>query len=436
MRKISKMHLFLSFLIILVAACKKNNTPQQTNTETSIVAPVVPTNPTPPVAVVPSYEVGTGSGNLVIDGKSLDLSAIKVIKIKAGTYKGISIKNIQGTSDKPITITNSGLVASTETMVIENIAYLTISGNNISDLTYGFTFENISYRAIAVNGKMSGLTIRNMSFKNIGNNTISGERNNGNEFAYQGTAATRTDALKVLYCLFDNSGAITFGGNLYNTGEDSGLFKDVEIGNNIFQNSPGVGSVCVFTNVQDYNIHHNIVNNINQNTNNHNGVFYMQGNGTFHDNKLTNYQGNAIRMWVYSRGSSPATVEIYNNICYNTRKYGGFELQQFDRNIISGKTTFVNAKVYNNTVGKMNTSKDWEGQILDLYNFGGTLDYYNNLGFELYKVQGAITDMINYNGNAAKSNISNNKYYAQQSSAVADLSKFNSLFTGIGAPAL
>src|SRR5690606_20421593 len=140
----------------------------------------------------------------------------------------------------------------------------------------------------------------------------------------------------------------------------------VEIAHNLFQNS-NAGSLIVFLNAEDFDVHHNIVNNVNTKNNNHNGIFHMQGNGHFHHNKLTNYQGNAIRLWPYSRGNTPKTVEIHHNICYNTRKYGAFEIQAFKDHIIQGQTTFVNAKVYNNTVGKMNTSKDWDGQILDLY---------------------------------------------------------------------
>lgn len=433
MRINSKIPLLIALIAILFTACKKNTAAEEIISETSLVVPVTtPVTPTNPVAVIPSYEVGTGSGYLTIDGNSLDLSSIKLIKVKGGTYKGIYVKNIIASPASPVKIVNNGQVNISEGMETDNVSYVTISGDAISGLTYGFAFENIALRAIKLNGLMNGVTLKNMSFKNVNDYCIAGEKTNGSNLVYNGNSDTRVENFKILNCFFDNAGQISFGGNL-NENEDTGLFKDVEIAYNTFQNTDA-GSVCAFTNVQDYNIHHNVVNNINQTSNNHNGVFYMQGNGIFHDNKLTNYQGNAIRMWIYSRGSSPATVEIYNNICYNTRKYGSFEIQQFDRNIIAGKTTFVNAKVYNNTVGKMNTSKDWEGQILDLYNFGGTLDYYNNLGFELYKVQGTITDMINYNGNAAKTNISNNKYFAQQSSAITDISSFISLFTGIGSP--
>ena len=160
----------------------------------------------------------------------------------------------------------------------------------------------------------------------------------------------------------------------------------------------------------------------------------MQGNGHFHNNKLTNYQGNAIRAWVYSRGNTPSAMEFHNNICYNTRKYGAFELQQFSRNIISGKTTFVNAKVYNNTVGKMNTSKDWDAQILDLYTFSGTLEYYNNLGFDLYLTGNRpITSMINQMADVRITVNSNNKYYPNQADAVTNTTSFVSKHSGVGA---
>jgi len=433
MKRISKMQSILFVLVILFAACKKNTTIADLTTETPVSTTPPTTTPTPtPTPVIPSYEVGTGSGNLTIDGKSLDLTKIKLIKVKAGTYKTITVLNIAGTVDQPIAIKNNGQVNISESLITDNISYLQITGDYTNGITYGFSFNDIGYRAISLHGKMNGLTLKNMSFKNVNDYTISGDSGNDSNLKYNGTAATRTEGFKILNCLFDNAGAITFGGNLNkDSGEDSGFFKDVEIAYNTFQNT-NVGSLCSFTNVQDYNIHHNVVNNVNPSNNNHNGVFSMQGNGKFHDNKCTNYQGNAIRMWLYSRGTSPATNEIYNNICFNTRKYGGFELQAFDRNMYPGKSTYANAKVYNNTVGQMNTSKDWEGQVLDLYNTGGSLEFYNNLGFNLFSSTKTITNMINNMSDTKIIKEENNKY-TTQASAIIDLNSFGSLFSGIGA---
>lgn len=422
---------------MLFGACKKTGGLNMVEIENPIV-PEVPVTPPPNPNTgtdVPAdaiiLDLGLGQGNLTIDGKTLKISDNTLIRVKGGDYKSITIKNILASSDKPVFIKNDGLVTISGSMQTDNISNVIISGDYKSDIKYGFSFSNISFRAIQMNGKMSGVTIKNMSFKDVRDYCISGEKTNGTSLPYDGTAASRIENFKILNCLFDHTGAISFGGNLYNGTEDSGLFKNVEIAYNMFQNSDP-GTFCSFSNVQDYNIHHNVVNNVNLNNTNHNGVFFMQGNGSFHDNKLTNYQGNAIRMWLYSRGTMPVTVEIYNNICYNTKKYGGFELQAFERNMSPGKTTYANAKVYNNTVGKMNTSRDWEGQVLDLYNTGGTLEYYNNLGFDLYGNR-AIGNMINNMSDVKIIKESNNKYLTSQSAAVNNLTTFVSLFAGIGA---
>lgn len=377
--------------------------------------------------------VGTGSGNLMIDGKSMNLKGNVLVKIKNGAYRTITLKNLVADSGKRIFIKSAGEVSVLEGMSTENLNNVTISGDNLPEIKYGFKFKNIAYRAIMMNGKLSGVTLRNMSFENVNNYVIAGERSNGKDFAYKGTKETRTENFKILNCLFDKVGTIAFGGSFNkDNAEDSGFFKDVEIAYNTFQNTDA-GNVCSFTNVQNYDIHHNVVNNVNPTNNNHNGIFFMEGNGKFHHNKLTNYQGNAIRMWLYSRGNTPETNEIYYNVCYNTRKYGAFELQAFERNLQPGKTTYANARVFNNTVGKMNTSRDWEGQILDLYNTGGTLEYFNNLGFELVSTTTQTANMINNMSGKKPALDYNNKYFRTSDEAIADAEKFKSLIPDIGA---
>lgn len=431
-----KLILLLSLSISLVS-CKKNTAIAETPTPEE--KPIVPI-PTPPQPSVPDnavvYMVGTGSGSLVIDGSTLNLADNSIIKISGGTYKSIAVRNINGKPGKTVFVKNEGQVIITESMNTENLNNVTISGDNVAGMPYGIKFEDIKYMALTMGGKMSGVTLKSLSFKNVSNYVIAGQSSNGSELNYDQTSATRTESFKILNCLFENVGSIVFGGKINKTtGQDNGLFKDVEIAYNIFRDSPGVGSVALFTNVQDYDIHHNVVTDINQGTNNHNGVFSMIGNGKFHDNKLSNYQGNAIRMWLFSRGANPVTCEIYNNVCYNTRKYSGFELQGFDEFIFPGRTSFANAKVYNNTVGKMNTSKDWEGQLLDLYNYnGGSLEYYNNLGFDL-NTNGyfGMTNMINNNSDVKFVVERNNKYVQQQDGAVSDVIHFVSKITGIGA---
>lgn len=373
-----------------------------------------------------SIELGTGSGDLTIDGNDSKIQGKNLIVIKAGAYGSISIKNIRGSINAPVFIKNGGQVTIRGAMYTENINDVTIAGDNIPGIQYGFSYSDIPYRAIIMNGKMNGVTLKNLSFKNVKDYVIFG---GNSKLSYQGSESTRTERFKILNCKFDNAGGILFGGNL-GSNEDTGFTKDVEIAHNVFENSSW-GNLVQFSNVQDYNIHHNVLNNVNTNNNQHNGIFLMIGNGKFHNNKFTNYQGNMIRAWVYSRGTTPSTVEIHNNIAYNTRKYGAFELQGFDRYIVPGKSTFVNAKVYNNTVGRMNTSKDWEGVILDLLNYGGTLEYYNNLGFDLNHSK-SIGNMINNYSDVRIIRNENNKYFSSSSEAVLNLTDFKSKHSGIG----
>lgn len=420
-------------------ACKKSeplinedNKEIPAQPEQPITPPTTPVTPTEPDADATVYEFGRGSGSLDIDGSTFTLASKAIIKIKSGTYTTINIVNIKGTENSPVYVKNDGQVIITQGMVTDNITNVVIAGDNNPNITYGFKFENISYRAVQFNGKMNGVTLKNLSFKNVNDYVISSKGNS--EAPYTGSADSRVERFKILNCSFDDAGQISLGGNLSKeSGQDSGFFKDVEIAFNEFKNT-NVGSLCSFTNVQDYNIHHNTVNNVNPSNNNHNGIFSMQGNGTFHDNKLTNYQGNAIRMWLYSRGSTRATVEIYNNVCYNTRKYGAFELQMFDRNIVPGKSTYADAKVYNNTAGQMNTNKDWHGQMLDLYNTGGTLEYYNNLGFDLYSSDSnrPVSNMIN-NMSDTKIIVESNNKYASRANAVDNITDFSSKISGVGA---
>lgn len=381
-----------------------------------------------------AYEIGNGSGNLIIDGNSTALTGKKLIVIKGGTYGSITIKNINANQGNPVFVKNGGQVLIKDAMYTENITNVTIAGDNVSGMQYGFNFHDIPYRAIILAGKMSGVTLKNLSFKNVNDFVIF----SGSTMNYLGTAETRTDQFKVLNCLFDNAAGVYFSGNL-DSREDTGFIKDLEFAYNTIQNSDNAGNFANFGNVQDYDIHHNEVNNLNANNNNHNGVFHMIGNGKLHNNKFTNYQGNAIRAWVFSRGSDPATVEIYDNIVYNTRKYGAFEIQGFDRYIISGKTTYVNAKVYNNTAGKLNTQEEWVGVILDLYNYGGTLEFYNNLGFNLKRNENWIdvpvtnANMINNYSSAPIIRNTNNRYFPAATEAVTDLINFKSKVSGVGA---
>lgn len=423
MVKLKKMNYIFCMLLLLSAACKKNDT---IGDIPSVTTPVV-TNPTPP-PVVPAYsktyDVGTGSGNLVIDGATLTVTGTTLIKVKAGNYQTISVRNFNQDASKLVTIKNNGLVEITSGQsIFSNLNNVVFSGDGTAGITNGFVFRDISYRAIKLdeNSTVNNFTFQYVTFKNIGDVAIFHSKN----LTYTGAAGSFAENLKFLYINCENtSGLLTSEGSI-SSGKPMGLIKNLEIGYVTFKNSPGVGTIAYLGNVEDVNIHNNRIDNINTANDNHNGIFMIKGNGSFHDNYVSNHQGNAIRAWTFSIGSTPKDMLIYNNIVVNSRKYSGFEVQSFTEYVIPGVSTYVNAKVFNNTVGNLNLSKDWQGNVVDVYNlFGGKCEVYNNLAYNLF-TNGANQASFGGQESSLKPIESNNLYFTSAKEAgITDESSF------------
>lgn len=324
-------------------------------------------------------------------------------------------------------------------------------GSNIEILN--FNWKKHSYRPISIGDLvMKGVSIHHCVFRNVANSVISNDiRDFGQDF--DGTEATAFLDWKVENCVFENTSSIfnLGSGFNYDTYKLVNVFKGLKFRYNTI--SGGSGNIVnqlfgedieiAFNKVDNYNLDWDRANK-NAPNGPHNRIFGFTGSGDIHDNIVKNHQGNAFVI-------SPATIfgelkasKVYNNTVFNSWKYSALELQTYPEHwnfIQSLKGTayakFFSAgavKVYNNTVGRLNTSKDWEGQIIDLYNINASLEMYNNLGFELNRVQGAITDMINYNGNSSPDvKPVNNKYFPTAAQAVEDTTNFKSKFQGIGA---
>ncbi len=391
-----------------------------------------------PLPIKNTITVGSGSGNLVIDGADAKYLGKENILINPGSYGTITIKDFDknyGFSE--MTILNSVEAIDVGKFDIYNVENVVLSGAGVPGVPLGFNIHNSS-RGIDLSVWFKNLTIQNISFKNLSSNAIYGSSDIGYNLNYLGTPETRLDGLKILNNKFDATGNISLGGYI-NGSEDSGLFTNLEVAYNYITNVNGT-QFCEVTNVDEYDIHHNFVNSYNNkgasgNTN-HNGIFKMTGFGHFHDNLVQDSQGNMIRAWVFSRGTTPKTALFYNNIHYDTYKYGGIEIQDFAAYYRGGQNTYINAKVYNNTVLQVNKSHDWDGVVLDFYGVGpgGTLEFYNNLGGNLWKSgSGSMATMINYMSSDPQTVNTNNHYFTTVANAVEDTVSFVSKVPGCGA---
>ncbi|WGQ11089.1 hypothetical protein QG516_05390 [Pedobacter gandavensis] len=436
------MNLALCALVVL-CACKKNP-----EIATDVTKPVteIPTIPTPPKdsVVIPGnsrvIEVGTGSGNLSIDGKTLSITGNTVIKIKGGSYNDIQISNIS-VLNATVFILNDGLVelAGNKQMTLSNLKNVTISGDGTPGIDKGFVFRDKTDGGtfIQLKNDINDFTLRYVSFKNV--NTYNAIQYDSQK-SYDGSENSYSQNFKFLYIDGENMGTLIRLRGVVENNKIVGLVKNVEIAYLNFKNSKDVGSVVSLENTEGYDIHHNNVQDINQNNNNHNGIFYVQGNGKFYNNQIRNHQGNAIRAWAYSIGTTPKEILIFNNIVINSRMYSAFELQAFPYNMLPGKTTYSNAKVFNNTCGNLLPKEGFPAEILDLYGLqGGKTEIFNNLGYKFTLVGQNNTNFIFNDMGPIPPNSFNNKYFNSYSEAgIVDDSKLmlnsNSAAKNAGAP--
>ena len=372
------------------------------------------------------YTQGTGSGNLIVDGNQIGAKSGDTIKIKGGKYSSITIQNINPTGGV-VTIIDSGLVELTGNgnyMTLANISNATITGTGTAGNNQGFSLHDANYRPMRWSGVFHNVQIDHFLFKNTGDYTISWDFTNT---VYKDSSTAYSD-IHILNCEFANiGGMINLDGGIQNN-QVTGLINRLEIGYcNLHDASPG--DFFSVEMAQDYNIHDNYGNNLNTTNNNDNGIFHIQGIGKFYNNFFTNIQGHCIRAWTVTVGTTPKTEAIYNNIVYNTRKYSLSEVQGFQNFLISGKTTYGNAIVYNNTAGNLNLSHDFVGGIVDVYGlFGGTCNVNNNLAFNTYPANSIANQEY-----TTVPVLSGNNYQATWKTAVKDTVNFVSLFKGVGA---
>src|SRR5690606_17426200 len=145
-----------------------------------------------------------------------------------------------------------------------------------------------------------------------------------NQTVYDGTDQTAAKNLRILKMDCEKSGPfINFSGRKDGS-TVIGMYRNLEIAHINFRDSPSVGIVVYVPNAESFNIHHNSFNNVNTQNNNHNAMFQIHGNGEFHNNYFSNFQGNSLRARPFSFGGTVKELLIYNNIVINSRKYSAF----------------------------------------------------------------------------------------------------------------
>lgn len=373
--------------------------------------------------------LGSGSGSLTIDGTDPMFTGKDCISINAGNYSSINISNFSRTGSEPMIIKNNGEVLIGD-LNISNCKGVYISGRAEIEDDYGFKIIDHYYRPVSISGVFHDLTLRGILIDSPQDYPIT----NSSTINYLGTKETRHENFKIIGCKFIKCSEVLLAGDLTES-VDINLFVGFEFAYNEIIGREWNGNIVGGSNMAQYNIHHNKINNFNTENRNHNGLFFMQGSGKFHSNIATNYQGNMIRAWMYSRIDFPAPVEVYNNIGYNCWQYSLFELQGIPDRIISGKTIKTGGEVYNNTGGVVDCQDYWAGVLIDTYSSSDQIQVYNNLGFQMTRkdeVPMDVAGLLNKRGDSVVV-MTNNRYFANQEDAVENTINFKSKVPGVGA---
>lgn len=312
--------------------------------------------------------------------------------------------------------------------------------SNLKDCTFDLSGVQIvgGNQALRIHGHSINVAYHGLTLKNVEGYQIECVRNS--KVQYVGSAGSFIDGLTFDGLNVDGGGQVFHADGDLLSGKVWGLLKNFRIANATIKNI-SYGDIIYVGCGMDAKFENITFDNINATQNNHNGVIRVHGNLIAKNILATNYQGNLIRNWLYSVEGTK-TTSISNCVGYRSRKYSLIELQTSDFLFDNGAVP-ANAEVFNNTAISMSTSKEWDGQLVDLYNTGNArfknkASIYNNLGADLIASQDRQiipSEMTNkmLNSEYTDLNFSGNVYRNTWQEAVTELTSFKSLIKGIRA---
>lgn len=299
--------------------------------------------------------------------------------------------------------------------------WITDAKNSVIDLslaTFGAKEPCFEFK-----GDFSGTTVQGGLFKDC-----------GKVINYDNEVTVRNFTLKGITAI--NSGQVFASGGYIDAQGIYGKMIGFKMFDCVIKDSPDMSTAVWLNAAEDFEIYGNQLSNINLELAQHTGLFMLGGNGVFRNNKSIGRRGDLVRATPYQVDASGKVLLITNNIDYNSVQYGSYEVKTNDINKFN---TFkpINVVVSNNTSGKLNTSKIWAGQLIDIYDTYGEVKVEKNLLFDAYhEGQSKVKDVINYESVSSVTKVidaGNNLYFDTWEQAVGNLTTFRSLHPGIGA---
>jgi len=341
-----------------------------------------------------SVLIGSGSGFVSVQNMN-GLNPGDVLTIAAGNYTGGSFSNLRG-----ITITNNG------GPVIFNG---TVTLNTLVECQFsGFQFKNVAGIGIRWDGNSRRCVEKQIAFYNV-----QGDANNASEHnLYNGD----TSSLKMYLCTFDSltlfrSGLLmmaSWGGAASDICYmDSMIFSHIKIDSTL-SNGTEIRGTFFRMDAHDWKVTYKGTNNVLGDV----GLFYIVGNGYFHNIYRNGGRGYMMRIWNtgLKTGNNNTGTYFYNNIDLNSSVYG-----TVDTRIEGAETQFTtggNCYIYNNTAGNKDDNIGYWSSIavVGQYPKPYSCQVRNNLGFNL-KTNGKPPITMNQSSDTWEPDSSNNLYF-------------------------
>lgn len=316
----------------------------------------------------------------------------------------------------------------------------TADHSNLKDCSFDLSGVQVAggNQALRLHGESRNVAYNGLTLKNVDGYQIECVRSSKTQ--YTGERGTFIDGLTFNGLTVDGGGQVFHADGDLLSGKVWGLLKNFKLTNANIKNV-SYGDIIYIGAGMDAEFENIVFENINAFNDNHNGVIRVHGNMIARNVRATNYQGNLFRNWLYSI-EGVKTTSISNSIGYRSRKYSLIELQ-LEPFLLANGARPGNAEIFNNTAISMATSKEWDGQLIDMYNTGtdkikSTVNIYNNIGADLRASQGRAIiagEMANkmFDSDKTEVKFSDNKYFAIAAEAVQDTINFKSKFQGIGA---
>lgn len=343
--------------------------------------------------------IGSGSGFITVANMN-GLNPGDSLSIMPGLYSGAAFNNLNG-----ITITNNG-----GTVVFSGQVTL---NTLVSCIFSGFQFKNVPGISIRWDGNSRRCLEKNIFFMDCVGSTNDASDHN----IYNGD----TSSLKLYMCTFDSltlfrSGMLLMGG----WGEakdlscymDSIIFSRIKIDSTL-GNGNEVRGIIFRINAHDWKEIYKGTNTGSGDV----GMFFINGNGSFHNIYRFGGRGYIIRLWNVGL-KTPGNTYFYNNIDLNSTQYGSLDTR-VDPVEFTQYTTGGNCYIFNNTAGNKEDHIGYWSSIAVVGTFSPpwVCQTRNNLAFNL-QTNGKPPITMNQSSNTWISDSSNNMYFASPDSIV------------------